>query len=66
MNARLALVLCLLSTAGCAALQPPTLAQKQANWRNYRKSVRFTCSVGMQADRSMPEDVMDWCVEVAK
>lgn len=63
-RARGVLVLALLLTA--SACTAPTLAQRQETWRAYRKSVTYTCAVGMQADRAMPEDVMDWCVEVAK
>lgn len=60
------LVCCLLAAlaAGCASV--PTLAERQEAWRKFRKDVTFVCSVGMQADPAMPEDVTDWCVEVAK
>lgn len=63
MNARMVLVLALLPLAGCAA---PTLQQRQEAWRQFRTDVTRVCEVGMQVDRAMPEDVMDWCVEVAK
>jgi hypothetical protein len=63
-NAYAPLAACLLIAA--SACTAPTLAQRQENWRAYRKSVTFTCEVGMQADASMPEDVTGWCQRVTE
>ncbi len=54
------LVFSLLMLAGCAA---PTLAQKEANWRNFQSVTRATCKVG-RYDPSMPSGVRSWCAEV--